>query len=417
MFWGFADQTFSSATNFALAVIAGRALGPSGLGTVTIGFSVYLIALGLQRRLLTEPLLVGAADADVGIRERAARHGVTVALFAGAVATATALVLSRLLPGFGGRGVWLMVPWVLPALVQDFYRNVLFRDRRAMAAAVNDLVWLVAMLAMVPFAWANASDTAVMAAWGIGAVAATLLGCAQTRILPAGVRSSIAWWRADAWPFGKWNAGAGIVANLGGNLGSWVVAAILGSAALGGLRSAQSVFAPLTLITPAVTLPGLPAVARASKRGFLEARRLALILSAVAFAATLVFVAFLALGGWRILPFLFGDSFSRFRGLIWPIATGQLFVAAGVGMLVLIKAQRRGRVLFVNRAISAGISIVLVTILAWSFGLIGAAWGTAAAGIASTAILAVEALRDPGSHPQQPVAPARGLAERVSGQE
>ena len=416
MFWGFADQTFSSATNFSLAVIAGRVLGPSGLGTVTIGFSVYLIALGLQRRLLTEPVLIGAADAVSARRQRGARHGLSISLIIGAGAASTALVLSQLVPGFWGRGAWLVAPWILPALVQDLYRNVLFRDRRAVAAAVNDLAWLLAMLALVPIAWSVATDGAVMAAWGIGAVTATVLGCGQTRLLPSRPGASIAWWRADIWPFAKWNAGAGIAANIGGNLGSWAVAAILGSGALGGLRSAQAVFAPLTLITPAITLPGLPAVARASARGFVEARRLALVLSAVAFAATLAYVTVLALGGWRILPFLFGDSFSRFRELIWPIATGQLFVAAGIGMLVLIKAQRRGRLLFVNRTISAGISIVLVTILAWAFGLPGAAWGTAAAGIVSTAILAIAALRAPDPDPD-PVAPIPVTAERTSGQE
>jgi O-antigen/teichoic acid export membrane protein len=393
IFWGFIDQTFSSATNFALAVIAGRAVGPAGLGTVTIAFSVYLIALGLQRRLLTEPLVAGSAETVD--QRKTARHGLTMSIIAAGAAMAIALAASRVVPGFGGRGAFLVVPWILPALVQDFWRSVLFRDGRAAAAAVNDLAWFVAMLAMVPLAWSIATDTGVVAAWGIGATAAAALGFVQTRYAPGAVGRSVEWWRNEAWPFGKWNAGAAVAANLGGNLGAIAVAAILGAGALGGLRAAQAVFAPLTLITPALALPGLPAVTRAYARGFTEARRRALALSAVAFFATLAYVTALLLGAWRILPFLFGESFERYRTLIWPIATGQLFVAVGIGMLVLIKAQQRGRLLLVNRSISAAISLSLLTILAWTFGLEGAAWGIAAGGLASTVILTLSARREP----------------------
>ena len=63
--------------------------------------------------------------------------------------------------------------------------------------------------------------------------------------------------------------------NLGGTVGRFVVAGILGAGAVGGLRSVESLFAPLTVIGPALNLPGLPAVARAYKRGFRQARKMA----------------------------------------------------------------------------------------------------------------------------------------------
>ncbi|HEX6400479.1 MAG TPA: hypothetical protein VF108_08460 [Actinomycetota bacterium] len=395
MIWGFVDQSFSSATNFALSVIAGRAVGPEGLGTVAIAFSIYLIAVGLQRRLLTEPLLAGSAsDADPG-RMETARHGLTMSLTAGCVVTAIAALAGLIVPGFAGRGAWLVAPWLTFGLVQDFWRNILFRDQRAAAAATNDLAWLVTMAVTTPIALSIGSETAVVASWGIGAAAAALLGAVQTSYTPRSPRSSLGWWRAEAWPFGKWNAGAAVAANLSGNLGVFALAGILGAGALGGLRAAQAVFAPLTLITPAITLPGLPAVARAHARSFHEARRRAFLLSGVAFSATLAYVAILLLGGWRLLPLLFGEGFAPFRSLIWPIAAGQLFVAAGIGLLVLIKAQRRGRLLLVNRAVSAIVGLALLTLLAWAYGLQGAAWGTAAAGLVSTVILTWSGVHPP----------------------
>ena len=37
--WGLTDQALSSATTLLFTLIAARSLGPSGLGTVTLGFA------------------------------------------------------------------------------------------------------------------------------------------------------------------------------------------------------------------------------------------------------------------------------------------------------------------------------------------------------------------------------------------
>jgi hypothetical protein len=53
--WGFASQAASSSTSFGVSLVAALALGPSGLGRVFVGFSAYLIALGVQRALILDP--------------------------------------------------------------------------------------------------------------------------------------------------------------------------------------------------------------------------------------------------------------------------------------------------------------------------------------------------------------------------
>ena len=70
MSWGLVDQGFSSATNFGLTVIAGRLVGPKGLGVVYIGFSLYLFVLSFQRALVTDPLVVSSAPLDAALAAR-----------------------------------------------------------------------------------------------------------------------------------------------------------------------------------------------------------------------------------------------------------------------------------------------------------------------------------------------------------
>lgn len=385
---GFIDQAFSSATNFGLSVIAGRLLGPSGLGEVFLGFSIYLVGLGLQRRLLTEPLVASTAGEDPQRLGVTTGMSLTVSIVAGLAATVVALAAGFALPGLPGRGTLLIAPWLLPVLLQDVIRSILFRNARPAAAAMNDGVWFVVMaLAVIP-AWRIGTAEAVLACWAIGAVAASIVGFVQLAARPRSPRAAFRWWRHDALPFGKWNAGAAILSQVGSNAGIFILSMILGAASLGGLRAAESVFAPLTLVIPAISLPGLPIVARAVSGDLRRALSLSIRLSVIALAATFVYVTVIALGGWRLLPFLFGESFAQFKDLIWPIAVAQLLTSAGVGLLLLLKAERRGRELLFNRAVTAAVSVAFITFLAFRYGLLGAAWGTAGASLASLALLA-----------------------------
>lgn len=409
--WGFVDQSFSSVTNLGLSLLAGRLLGPAGLGRVFLAFSIYLMAVSVQRRLLTEPLLSVTSALDKERRARSAERGLTMCLGLGALCTAAVLVMSAtFLRGFANRGLLLSVPWLVPALVQDYWRNVLFREKRAAAAAVNDGVWFAVMILVLPLVWQWRSDWLVMAWWGVGASTAAVYGFFQTRSCPSRPGEAWRWFRKDVWPFGKWNVGAGTVESVGTQLEAFVVLGILGAAALGGLRAASTVFAPLSIIIPAIALPGLPAMARAHARG--EGRKLAIDLSAIAVVASVAYSLMLLLGGWRLLPFLFGGSFSRYRGLIWPVMAAQTFAAAQVGFMLLIKAQQRGRVLVLAQSLTTVVGLAAMVVLSLRYGLVGVAWGGAAMNLLSMSVITLGALRGP--RPTVSTSDADGSALRMA---
>jgi len=393
--WSFVDQGLSSATNFGLSVLAGRLLGATGLGTVSVAFSVYLIALVLQRSLLTGILLAFTSALDSEQRARTAGMGLTLSLLAGVVTTTIALVLGSVVPGFGRTGLLLVAPWLVVLLLQDFWRSLLFRERRASAACANDGAWLVIMAAALPVAFVLKTQWAVMTVWGLGALAAAVLGFLQTRVSPSRIRSAWSWWHKEAWSFARWNASAAMVVNLGGTAGRFVLAAIVGARALGGFRAVESLFAPLSVIAPALILPGLPAVARAYTVGFRRARDMAIAISGIAVASALLFFAFLFLGGWRLLPFLFGESFTQYRHLLLPMAVNQVFSAAGIGFGPLIMVQRRGGVLLLTRLIAVITGIGITAVSAILYGLTGATWAFAASSLISTLTLALGAIREP----------------------
>src|SRR5687767_3078165 len=143
--YGLIAQTCSSATNFGLVVIAGHVLGPSGVGTLIVGFAAYLVLLGFQRGLLTDPLVVGSSAGAPAERATRANFALTLTLAASLPAAGIVATLGLLFPGQLGRGMLLFVPWIAPALIQDLGRSIVFRDRHGPRTILSDGTWLLGM--------------------------------------------------------------------------------------------------------------------------------------------------------------------------------------------------------------------------------------------------------------------------------
>ncbi len=111
------------------------------------------------------------------------------------------------------------------------------------------------MAAGVGATWTPKSEWGVAASWGFGALVGALLGFAQTRVRPLSLRRSWDTWRGYGWRFGRWLAAETIAYSAGMQAAVFIIAGLLGTAAIGGLRAVQTVFGPITLLAPAVRFP------------------------------------------------------------------------------------------------------------------------------------------------------------------
>jgi O-antigen/teichoic acid export membrane protein len=388
--YGFVAQSCSAATNFALMIIAARALGPAGLGTIAVGFAAYLLLLGFARGLVTNPLIAGSASRSSAERAETARSALTVTLAAGLPAAGILAAIGAAAPAQYGRGVLVFAPWLVPTLVQDLGRSIVFRDRRGKITALSDATWLLTMAAVAPLAFTTDTEWAVVGCWGVGAVGGAAIALRQIRCLPAPLGAALRWWKSEAWPFGRWLLLGGTLYGVASYTTVLALAGILGTSDFGGLRAVQSAFAPLTLIGPAIALPGLPLIARASPR-----RALAITwqLAGVAMLVTIVYLLVVyAFPG--LLPFLFGRDFGRFRSIMVPIGIAQLFAAPGFCLALFLTARQRGRTLVWVATLNVCLAMAFSIVFAAFFGLKGAAW----AGVVASALgllVSVVAIRQP----------------------
>jgi O-antigen/teichoic acid export membrane protein len=395
--YGFVAQACSAATNFGLLVIAAHVLGVAGLGTISLGFAAYILLLGFERALLTDPLI--ASSAAQGRLERAttARSALTVALVALVPASILLALVATLLPPRFGLGILLFSPWIGPALLQDLGRSILFRDRSGPSVMLSDGAWLLAMAATAPIAFTSESEWAVTGCWGAGALAAAGVATWQIRWRPGSPRRAFAWWRSEAWPFGRWLLGGSALYSVLSYASLLALVAVLGAREFGGLRAVQSVFGPLTLIGPAVALSGFPLVSRLLAVS--RSRALA-VAAALGGAITLVTAAYLVTlyVSPNVLALVFGREFDEFQSIIVPIGIGQLLIAPALGLTLFLKAQRRGRTLLWLTTLNAVLLLVLSVIFGWYRGVAGAAWATVATAAVGGMALAValrQTLRNP----------------------
>jgi O-antigen/teichoic acid export membrane protein len=392
--WGLADSAFASAANLALSLLAGRILGPHGLGILVIGFSLYLLMVSVQRSLVSTPLVSGSTVLDADERRHATRSALAVLIASGVLVTAGVVVVGVAIGGAIGRGLLVFAPWLIASVLQDFWRAILFRDGRAGAAAANTSLRLVGLAVTAPFAIRAGTEFAIAASWGAGFALAAGVGFAQTRVVPAHLGAAFRWWRARAWPFGKWLVAQEGVFNVMGYAITFALVAIVGAAALGGLRAAETVFAPFSLLAPAIALPGLPAVARALDRGADAARQLALRLSVAAVVLTILYFGTMLVIGEPLLEALYGADFGPYGELVVPIGMWQIATAAAIGFTLFLSAAQRGRSLLAAGLVGSVGQFSLMTLLAWTSGVRGAAWGLAA-GTAVGSATAVALVRLP----------------------
>ena len=385
--YGFVAQVCSAATNFALIVLAAHALGPSGLGTVLIGFATYVLLLGFLRALLTEPLITRSAGQEPDRRAASADAAISLGL-AAAVAVAVVLgIAGFFLPGSLGRGILLFAPWSVPALLQDIGRSIVFRDRADKTVVYSDAAWLAAMAVLVPIAFLDHSDWVTVACWGIGGGVGAVVALRQLHWRPRSLKHAMTWWKSEAALFARWLGTQQLLYGITSYATVLLVAGILGTRDYGGLRAVQSVFTPLTLLGPALALPGLPLVARliepAPGRALRVAAKLALLITGI----TAVYVVTLyALPS--ALGTFFGGDFDAFHDIMIPIGLGQVLAAPAYGLTLFLKAQQRGRTLLWLGTLNAVVYLALTVALASAFGLTGAAWGAVGTGIVSVAALA-----------------------------
>lgn len=381
------DQGIVSLCNFLSIYLLARIMSPSDFGVLMLAQTVILFGTGVHNALIVEPQ--AAIGSSLIHREYASllralfRLHVWVALGLGFVILAGGM----LLPNVGGHPALLMELSLVTAawLAQEFVRRAMYVRSDTPGALVNDAACYLLQLGGVGalVTWGGRSAVSVesaLAVFGTSSAIAALLGAVQLRRryreawMNSGWQQEARHWRTRVWHLGKWLIGKNVVGWFGGNGHAWVVAALLGTEAVGVYRAAIhliNVINPLRLAYISYLSPrgsrtfhlnGQYALSRWVRRAGLMSvgSLLPIVLVLIFFPGTILHLAY-------------GNKFSGLGlGLILSLATvGQVVMFSKFPFDVALTAMSQTRWLFI---ISLAPVVLLFTVgvaLIHGLGLLG----------------------------------------------
>ena len=404
---GFVDQVIWSGSNFVSSVIAARLLGIKSFGGYAFAMAVWMIALGLHRCLISDPLLIDNVD-DVGRTDHAAGASL------GASATLAILIalLGLFLRGIGselyGASCLALSIWIAPLLWHDLARWVAYQRRTPLRALYADVVYLLVQgIALVILLLAGIrSMWAVMATWGLGATTAAAFGFFSQRIRPKLGRSGF--YRKN-WAVSRWLLLDFIGYYSAGQLYLFVISWSVGPAGLGAVRAAQQLLGPVAIMIAAIQSFGLKEVAIAADVNRERLPALVRTLSMVSLGFALAYSVMAVLLSAFLVERVYGHGFSQASSLVVLASVQWVIMSIGVGPSLAIKATKATKHLIAPRLAGTLLSSVVALILSRSFGLVGAAGSGVISALTTVSVLYGAyrtSVRRPGAQHNLVVSPA-----------
>ncbi len=384
--WTGADQVLSSGTNAALTVLVARSVGAEQFGAFALALVVFVYAVGVVRALVSEPLVIRFAGAQPDERARAIADSAGAAVLVG-TGLGLACVTGGAVVGGQEGSVILALGVLLPGLVlQDHWRTAFFASRRPRSAFANDAVWAVLQIGAVLTLTAAGRTGSVpyLLAWGGAAAVAAVVGAAQVRRRPqilGGLR-----WLADHRSMGRRLTGGFLVDQGAVQAVVLLLGAIVGLAAVGAVRGAQTLISPVRVLLATVSAVALPAFSSRVADGG-RVLRPAVLVSLVAGSAA---------GAWAVAAVLVPDDVGRaLLGDTWPgaeplvglVGTQWTAIAVATAFAIALKALARTRELLAVSVVQALLVVALGTAGALLADAVGALTGLVAGQVAGVLLL------------------------------
>lgn len=397
--WGLADQALSSLSNLAVGVVVARSSTVADFGVYALAFGGYTIALNVSRAVSTEPLAVRHSGTRTPDWERAVRASTATALLAGFLAMLVGLAIAAF-PGVPSKGVLIAFAVTMPGLLlQDAWRWAFFVVGEGQKALVNDLIWLLAMLAI--FGGLYLTDTAsapsLTFAWGLGAMIAAIAGRFQAGVSPR--RQLIREWVRRNWDLSPKYVGEMLAVS--GTIQVYMlgITAAAGLAATAGIRGAQVLLGPVNVLNQGIRMISVPEAARALRHSY---RRLWLVGLAISFGVGAGALAWGAI--FLLLPPFVGREllgpgvWNQAHEVLVPVILLQALGASNAGAFAILRALTAATRGLRVRLISSVILIICGVGGAFLWGAKGAAWGLATASFTTLLLWWIQAHRAITAH-------------------
>ena len=248
----------------------------------------------------------------------------------------------------------------LPSLnLQECWRRVGFMRSRARASTANDCVFLVLQVAAIVAFWrvGRLSPALGVAAWGIGATTGAALGFLQFSCQPSTPAYGVEVIK-KTWAIGSWLAGDFAVKYIVRQGYIFIIAAVAGTSAVGGLLAMQTLTGPTNVVAFGMAAGALARGANAMRADGLphmiattRAYGCVAALTVAAYCGTYVVLAR------PLILHTYGAAYFPFLVLVTPIAVQNVVTALDIVPETRLRILKRTKLLFWVRIVAIPLAL------------------------------------------------------------
>ena len=380
----FVDQGIISGLNLATFLVLARWMPIDLFGVYVLAYSIVLFAQTLQHALVTRAHNVLSASFDKSAYSNFTRSVlwlvlglvIAVTLLTAAVATLSWSMDWLTLKEASFGLLLVLLPWML----QDAVRRILYSSERIQAAAANSAISYGLQISLIATMWLLGLDASlwmVFGAMGLSSVIAAGVGLWHMRSVLANSESSVHWRKhlTEMWTYGKWLTSGEIVGWLGQNGNTWIIGALLGAPLVAGYRAATYITNLLNPFDLAVSnyLPVKAAkiLEKSGPEVFEEWLKKAALWLLMPYG---IVVLGICVGSYALLDLFYDDRYvSDLLALVLSVAAISRWIgfAASFPRLGLM-ANRSTKIIFQSQVLAMAVYAVMGTAFIAGMGILGA---------------------------------------------
>jgi O-antigen/teichoic acid export membrane protein len=370
------DQIVVSGSSFALSLLLAKWLGLAAFGVYALLTMVVLVALSISQAYIVQPMLTFWAQKTT--TEQPAYYAAVERLqwLVAAGLSAAVLAVMQLIYLPKGSEISLTTTTVLAAVVgttvlADFYRKGCFAKAQPAEALRYDaaqqaVLWWSLWALWFYDALAINRILFVVVIANVVWVLAGMAGREKTQVAPIYAVAK------THWTFGQWLVATAVLQWLSGNFFVVAAGSVLGTAAVGAVRIAQSLMGVLHLLF-LVLENNLPVQAAAAFRTNGTAGMVAAMRRVVLPVGAAVFALLIAVGiaAPYLMQWFYGATIAAYSGVITAFCGVYVLVFIGIPLRIALRTMHRTRPIFIAYLIGAAFSLLCANWLLTQWGLTG----------------------------------------------
>ncbi|WNJ19317.1 hypothetical protein [Pontibacter sp. G13] len=377
-----ADQVMVSGSNFAIAILLARFMGVETYGVYSLAWMGVIFASSLLQALISVPMM--SIFPALQPSEKPAYLAQTFVLQVAFVGIVGVLALGLVFGAdewFPDWGIGFLFP-VLPLAVcsflfQEYFRRLFFAQQKSGYALIIDMVAYVGFVGTVTAIYFLGGLTLRVVFWSVAGSfgLAALLGYLLSGLGWAGWKSLMPVFQKH-WSMGSWLIGKSVLQFFSANYFILAAAALLGPAAVGGLKVAQNLMGASHIFFLAmenmVPVKAAQAYRSGGEKGMWEYLNRNTRKSAWGIGAILCVLAVLH---HPLIVGIYGAEYGEYSYLLMAFCVLYVFIFPGYPLRFALRTLGRTRPIFIAYGITTVLSLLLAEPVVAEWGLMGVMYG------------------------------------------